>query len=415
MLTSKEISIEVVAIGNELLKGLIVNTNAAEIGKSLFAAGYLCQRHSVLPDAKQLLKQGLSECLQRNDIVLTTGGLGPTCDDTTRQAAAELFNSDFVLDESIAADLKKRYGDLPISLQDQATVPTKAAVIRNPLGTAPGLIFNDGKKILILMPGVPPEMRAMLKDQVIPYLLKNHPPASSLASASAYFFLLSESAVDPAIRSLEKRFPDVEFGIYPSQGTLTVTATIDTNRVKNGLSIVKNAIDELKNGFAKNTFTSTSGSIEEAIQDLFIQNKWTLSVAESCTGGAIAAKLTKIPGSSNYFLGGIISYSNGLKESLLKVPSDTLKSKGAVSEETVAAMAIGALNATGSTFSIAITGIAGPAGGTPEKPVGTVWIAIAKQGHPPYCRILHARGNREMNIERSVNAALAELLIYCRK
>lgn len=404
----KECTIEVVAIGNELLQGHIVNTNAAEIGKALFTAGYYCRRQSVLPDAKALLKKGLHEALQHHQVVITTGGLGPTCDDTTRQVAAELFDSPVAINAELSADLKKRYGDLPISLEDQATVPTKAFLIKNPLGTAPGFIFNDGKRTLILMPGVPPEMRAMLNAQVIPYLLKHFPP-KMITKATAHFFALSESAIDPAIRDLEKRFPTIQFGIYPSQGTLTIRASTDEGEP----SLVNAAINALIQRFPKKYFSSES--IEEAIQELFIQNNWTLSTAESCTGGAIAAKLTKIAGASNYFIGSIVSYSNEMKKSLLHVPKDTLDTHGAVSEQTVSAMATGVLTATGSTFAIAVSGIAGPTGGTPEKPVGTVWIAIAKQGEPPFCKLLHARGNREMNIERSVNAALGDLLTYCRK
>lgn len=397
--------IEIVAIGDEILKGFIINTNGAEISKALFEQNYLCHRHTVLQDEEHSLKDGLSECLNRSQIVITTGGLGPTTDDTSRQCAAKLFDSPFAFNEEIANELKRRYGDLPISLIDQATVPTKAIIMKNPIGTASGLIFHNKKNTLILMPGVPLEMRVMLNEQVIPYLKTHFPMTRNISSQSAHFFMLSESTVDPIIRKLQNKYPDVTFGIYPSQGSLSVYATSAKDQVPA-------AIKELSDHFNENVLPTRK--IEEAVQHLFIKNSWTLSIAESCTGGAIAAKLTKLPGASSYFLGGIVSYSNRLKTSVLEVPQKTLETYGAVSKETAEAMVIGCLKATGSTFAIAVTGIAGPDGGTVDKPVGTVWISLGRQGALPISKKLNMRGNREMNIERSVYASLGELLNFCR-
>ena len=404
------VRIEIIAIGSEILKGLIVNSNASEISKILLLAGYKTQRHTVVPDDPEALKLGMVEALSRSDIVITTGGLGPTCDDITREIAADIFNSDFYFNQEIANSLLQRYGsNAPISLENQATIPSKAIPLRNDLGTAPGLIFHTDTKALILLQGVPREMRAILTNQVIPYL-KKHYPRKQYKSKLLHFFELSESSIDPILRELQDTYPEIEFGIYPSQGTVSVQMTVETENTLSAQSNLSAACDKLLQHFGNKQFESATGKLEDAVYELFVKNNWTLSVAESCTGGGIAARLTKVPGSSKYFIGGIVSYCNRLKQSLLHVPESTLLSYGAVSEETVCAMAIGALDATKSDFSLAISGVAGPSGGTDDKPVGMVWLAIMKRGEKPVAHCLRLHGNRDIIIERSINAAMSSLL-----
>lgn len=402
-------NIEIVAIGNEILKGLITNTNTTDISQALFSAGYRPTRHTTLSDDETLLKSSLKECLHRSRIVITTGGLGPTCDDTSRQVAAELFESDFVLNKEIAASLRQRYGNLLISLENQATVPSKAIILTNDFGTAPGLAFHTETSTLLMVPGVPREMNAMLHHQVIPFLEKHFPKAPQKTQL-LHFFGITESAIDPFLRDLQQQYPKIELGIYPAHGTLAVQLTAqgydETDLI--------NATEILRKYFADNHFEAPHGKLEEAVHQLFTEKKWTLSLAESCTGGAISARLTKLSGCSNYHLGGIVSYSNESKINLLHVPAETIVKFGAVSQETAIAMALGMQKVIGSDISLAITGIAGPTGGTKEKPIGTIWIAIAQKNHPPIAWTLKAHGNREMIIERSVNAALAGLLKYCK-
>lgn len=407
-------NIEVIAIGNEILNGAIVNTNAAEIGQALFKAGYRVCRQSSLPDDPKVLKQALKEALERSQLVITTGGLGSTCDDLTRQIAAELFESDFYYHEEIATDLKRRYGDLLINLADQATIPTKASILKNPVGTASGLVFRSASATLILLPGIPREMRIMLVDQVLPFLRHHFPQTTRCVSKALHLFRLSESSVDPLIRKLQKRYPDIEFGIYPSHGTISIHGNIYSLDEKAAEVMLNTALGEVATQFADHCFDSPSGTIEEAIHQLFIQKQWTLSLAESCTGGRISSKLTKIPGASEYFLGAVVSYSNFLKQHLLGVPEELIRTKGAVSEEVVLAMAAGILSEANSRFSIAISGVAGPSGGTPDKPVGTIWAAIAQKGKPPQAWRFQARGTRDMIIEWSANAVLGQLYHYCR-
>lgn len=402
--------IEIVGIGSELLKGLIVNSNAAEISKALLNSGYQTDFHLVLPDDPVILKLGLKASLERSDIVITTGGLGPTCDDITRQIAAELFDSDFYFNEEIAASLQQRYGDIVISLDNQATVPSKAIILKNEIGTAPGLIFHANAKTLILLPGVPFEMRELLHGQVIPYL-RQHFPHSCYERRFLYFFDFSESAIDPCLRELQVECPHIEFGIYPSAGLVTVQMTIEYLDVDKANAELAKASSRLMSQFSAHYLDLKEGKVEKTVHERFIEKKLTLSIAESCTGGAISARLTKIPGVSNYFLGGVVAYSNLLKQHILNVPESLLSTYGAVSQEVVAGMASGVLAITGSDFALAVSGIAGPESDQTQKPVGTVWIAVAKRGDKdPYTLCIQAYGNREMIIERSINSALAYLL-----
>lgn len=406
------IQVEVIAIGNELLKGITVNTNATEISQALFKTGYRSQYHTVIPDDKDLIIKQLHLSLQRSKIVIATGGLGPTCDDITKQIAAEVFDSPLILNDALANELTERYGNLPISLIDQATVPEKAILLSNPLGTSPGFVFNTELGVLILLPGVPKEMRRMLQEEMIPYLKKNFPISNPPLSQSVHLFNLGESSVDPLLRKLETEYPQVEFGIYPSPGLISIYATI--NQVDSSSEKLLTAITErIKQQFNDHFYSNRSEKIEETIQQLFIDRGWTLATAESCTGGAIAARIVRNAGASQYFLGGIVAYANHLKEKLLHVDKHMIDTDGAVSEETVREMALGVLNATGSEFSIAVSGITGPTGGTDKHPVGTVWIAIAKKGGEiRFHKLQGAYGNREMIIERSVNVALGTLYRY---
>lgn len=409
-------NIEIVAIGDEILKGMIVNTNAAEISSALYQAGYFVQRHEAISDEPQILKNTLKECLQRNRIVITTGGLGPTCDDHTRQIAAELFDSEMSYHTEVAEELKKRYGTLAISLENQATLPNKATILKNPVGTACGLVFHNSQSTLILMPGVPREMRLMLRDQLIPFLLKFFPP-DRFATKTLHFSNLSESLIDPVLRQLQHTYPMIEFGIYPGHGVLAVNVTVRAiSSQAEGERLLEKPVAHLIQHFASHYYESPSGKIAEAVQNLFVDQGWSLSTAESCTGGGIAARLTQIPGASQYFLGTVVTYSDALKISLLGVSERSIKTHGAVSKEVVQEMIIGLMNTIHSDFGLAVSGIAGPDGGSIEKPVGTIWAAVMRRGDDsPHVWTFQAFGNREMIIEQTINGCLGKLNHYCRQ
>lgn len=403
--------IEIIGIGDEILTGQTVNTNASFISLELERSGLRVYRHTVLPDHPELLRKGLSEALERSQLVITTGGLGPTLDDNTRRIAAELFDSGFVFNEEIAADLKRRYGNLLIALNDQATVPQKARVLKNDVGTAPGFIFSKENRTLVLLPGPPFEMKKMLAEQVLPHLKNLFAAAPKGYRKFINLFNMGESAVDPLLREMAAKYPDVEIGIYSSYGLLNIQLTRFTPREQEALDLLEKPYKEIAEKFANNIYESNSGKIEEAVHNRFIEKKLTLSAAESCTGGSLSSRLTRLPGASKYFLGSTIVYANEMKTKVLGVSEALLQEKGAVSSEVVEKMVAGILQVSGSDFAVADTGIAGPTGGTPEKPVGTVWCGIGQRNGPVHVWKIRGYGTREMIIERTCNVLLAELLI----
>jgi nicotinamide-nucleotide amidase len=319
-----------------------------------------------------------------------------------------LFQSDFKVDAWLLEDLKKRYGTLH-TLEDQATVPVKAKMIYNPVGTAPGLIFEEKGKRLILMPGVPPEMRKMLADHVLPYVKGVAAGFKRYFRKGVNLFDIGESAVDPFLRELAARYPDVSIGIYPNLGLLGVNMTFLADSQTQADQALEAPLQELQQKFKDHLYQAPSGRIDEAVHLQLLRLGATLGIAESCTGGAIAARLVRHPGASEYLLGGVVAYSNAMKQALLQVPKELIQSHGAVSGEVVEAMLNGIMDLTGCDYAVAVSGVAGPGGGTPQKPVGTVWCGAAKKDETLYTWQIHARGSREMVIERSLNAVLAKL------
>lgn len=407
--------IEIIAIGNEVVTGFTSNTNAAYISQALFREGIQVSRHSTLPDESTTLRQGLLEALQRSDVVIATGGLGPTCDDLTREIAAEIFNSDFYFDEGIANSLRQRYGESFPTIQDQATIPTKAHPLPNSAGTAPGLVFRQENRILILLPGVPPEMQTMFSEQVLPYIKEAFAGKKRVFLKQLHFFQLprGEASIDPLLRKLKEEHPDVYFGIYPSQGTVQVHLNVEANNEKEAERYLVKPYEAILKQFGNYAFESSTGKLENAVHEWFIKENFSLSIAESCTGGSLSSKLTRIPGASKYFLGSVVAYSNELKTNLLGVSPVVLEKHGAVSRETVFGLLQGVLEKTGSDFAVAVTGIAGPSGGTPDKPVGTIWGAVGHKNAEPHIWSFFLRGNRDMIIDRAVNTLYMELLKYC--
>jgi nicotinamide-nucleotide amidase len=389
-------NVEVVAIGNEVLAGYTVNTNASFISQELSKRGFCVSRHVVLPDERDALQVGLRESLGRADIVIATGGLGPTFDDKTRQIVAELFGVNLYYDEDIAAKLRAKFGDVP-SIKNQATIPRGAVILNNDVGTAPGFIFEAQGKMLVILPGVPLEMKSMLLKEVIFRL----PREDDVYRASIYITGIPEIEVDPFLRLLQDKYPRILFGIYPSHGVLGVRLSSKER--------IDPAVQAIKGRFRDNIFEAETGTIEEAVQNSFIEKGLTLGLAESCTGGSIASQITKRSGSSEYFRGSVVSYSNDVKKALLGVSQESLEGHGAVSKVVVEQMALGALRVLNTDYVIAVSGIAGPSGGTPEKPVGTVWAAIAGKDGFREAWTFHSKGDRHAIIQFTVNNTLGKL------
>lgn len=397
-------SLEILSIGNELLTGHTTNSNAAAIAQALLPHGFNVDKVTLLPDEVILLKKGIEEAMERASFIITTGGLGPTGDDLTRDIVADIFGTTLIKDEQVAKDLIHRFGKNLPTLEDQAMVPKGAEIIANPLGTAPGFILK-GKATVIVLPGVPSQMEAMLP-HVLEHLEKNH--RKSHYVKPLYLSLISEQAVDPYLRTLEKEHPGVEIGICPGYGTLSVYVHGDNPEKITPIR------DQVAEKFKPHVYSTNHKEVEVALHEWMVKNKKTFAAAESCTGGHLAARLTNHPGSSDYFLGSVVSYSNHLKETGLGVSAETLKAHGAVSQETALEMVRGVVELTNADYAISTTGIAGPDGGTPEKPVGTVWSAI----HTPentFSGLIPIKGsarNRALIIEYTTTYLLASLHRY---
>lgn len=395
--------IEIISIGDEILKGRIINTNASFLSQLLQKNGYIVSRQTTLPDHRELLSLGLKEALSRSDLVICTGGLGPTLDDLTREASAEVFHSDFYIDQNLADELKKRYQDRYHAVEDQARIPRKATPFYNPVGSAPGLLFSEEGKTLILLPGVPKEMESLFVNQVIPYVQKKWPVLGIKKMVQLNFCMVYESLLDPLLRELSNRYPLVEAGIYPGHGFLCVCLF---SSHPDQLFSFQAGLEE---HFGNYLFSAPSGKIQEALMSWCIKHKKTVAFAESCTGGMLASHVTSLPGASEYFLGSFVVYTNAMKEHVLGVSKETLISKSAESEETVREMLEGVFKRTTADYAIAVSGIAGPTGGSEEKPVGTVWAAIGERGKLPDVGKFITRGSRETIILTTTNYLLGTL------
>ncbi len=370
-------NIELVTIGTELLLGMTVDTNGAEISRALAAQGVRVTRRTSVADRGDEIRVVVRDALQRTGAVLTTGGLGPTADDITKKVVADLFSAPLEFDEAIWAGLLERFARLERkpaeSNRSQAEVPRGATVLPNRWGTAPGLWLEGGSGLVIMLPGVPLEMRRLLEHEVMPRL-------ASRGTGSVIRSLLVRTSGIPE-SSLAERMGDVEQEIAP----LTLAYLPGLEGVDLRLSAwdlapkeaeqrLHAAAELLRSRGADNVYAEGESDLAALVLDAARSQHLRLAVAESCTGGLLGARLTEVPGSSDVFVGGVIAYDNALKVALLDVPETLLAEHGAVSEPVARAMAESAARRFRVTAALSVTGIAGPGGGTPEKPVGTVWV-----------------------------------------
>ncbi len=395
--------IEVIAIGNEVVAGYTINTNSAVISRTLSKEGFLVSQHHVYIDDPTVLIPALKAAIERSDLVIITGGLGSTGDDLTRRAILDLFQTKLSFNEKVSSDLIKRFGKDFSTIEDQSQTPEKAEVLLNTVGTAPGLVFNHNQCTTIFLPGVPQEMQALLNEKVIPYLTKRFTMRPSQHNALFHIATLHESGVDPYLNELRALYPKASIGIYPSYGTLHIQINAST---RPELEEISSAFYER---YAQYIFRSPTGKIAEALQEVMVSNKKKLALAESCTGGMIASYITAISGSSDYFLGSLVTYSNALKQKVLGVSEKALRDHGAVSKEIALEMLQGVFSQTEADYAISVTGIAGPNGGSPTKPIGTIWIAIGKRGEEPDVTCVKLPGSRETIICLCARLVLDEL------
>ncbi len=360
--------VELITTGTELLLGFTVNTHVNYIAQKLADIGLRLDRHTTVGDNRAELRAAISEALARSEVVLVTGGLGPTADDCTREVVAELLGRQLVRDETIADTIRERFRQrgiqMPEPVLSQALVPVGAQVLPNPNGTAPGLAIEHENKLIVLLPGPPRELRPMFEQYVLPVLEQNFAPADRPVCRVFKVVGLAESVVEQRIGKL----PDVELGFCAKMGEVEVRII--------GKDIA-DAERRIRAALGDHIFGTGDERLEQVVVSLLTAAGKTVAVAESCTGGLIAHRLTNVSGASKVLLTGYVTYSNESKIKLLGVREETLAAHGAVSEQVCREMAEGCRQRSGADFALATTGIAGPTGGTPEKPVGLVYIALA--------------------------------------
>lgn len=398
--------VEIVSIGDELLIGQTINTNAAYLSKHLTSLGLDVTWITTVGDEADNLKKALSQAMERSDVVIATGGLGPTHDDITKNVAAEHFDSRLVFRPEILEKLKRAFERRGIKMaavnEEQAQIPEKAQVIENPVGTAPGLLFEEQGKICIILPGVPYEMKAICEATVFPMLKKQE---QKILQKTIRTVGIPESTLFERIGDISniERFAKVAF--LPKFPGVDVRLTAKGRNQQETREKLATALRLIQEKVADYVYGYDDEELEEAVARLLFEHKKTLAVAESCTGGLLAHKFTNVSGSSTYFERGVVAYSNQAKIEILGVPQETLEKFGAVSSETAVAMAEGIKMISGADFGISTTGIAGPTGGTKEKPVGLVYIGIAN-GERSFSKKFLFFKDRISNKERTVQTAL---------
>ncbi|MCE5300160.1 MAG: competence/damage-inducible protein A [Spirochaetia bacterium] len=376
---------EVLTVGTELLLGQILDTNSLFLSKKLAEIGIDLYFKTSVGDNVERVQQALSTACLRADVVIITGGLGPTVDDVTRESVAKFAGSTLVTDEKSLRGIEeyfaKRSLRMPENNRKQAKFPDGAIVMENPNGSAPGFILEHGQNILIAMPGVPSEMYPMMEKQVMPYLVRKMGKVPmTIRSRSLRVMGMGESLVDEAIQDLFKNSTNPTIGVYAHDADIEIRLTAKAPDAAKAADMIEKLREKIAERLGANVIGEDDDTIEDAAGRELKRLGFTLSTAESCTAGLVAHTITAVAGSSEYYIGGINSYANRIKNSMLFVPEELLEKYGAVSEECAAAMAAGCNRAFKTDAAISVTGIAGPGGGSAEKPVGLVYIGVDIRG-----------------------------------
>ncbi|HMJ17093.1 MAG TPA: competence/damage-inducible protein A [Gemmatimonadaceae bacterium] len=409
--------VELITIGDELLLGFTIDTNAAHIARTLAASGVEIVRRTTVGDEAGKIAQAVREALERTGAVITTGGLGPTSDDLTKPAIAKLFGREMKLDEAFATKLEERWrarfpnSRFPATNRTQAEIPEGARILTNRHGTAPGIWLEDEKgRWVAMMPGVPREMRGMLAEELLPAIKSRAKGEESVVlSGTLRTTGIAESAIAELLGPDFLGGQDTELGSLPL-AYLPGVAGVDLRVTAKGLprtraeKLVGEAIVKLKSRVEAYAYGEDDADLAAVVLEQCRALGYKLAVAESCTGGLLGERLTNIPGSSDVFLGGVIAYHNDVKRNLLGVRAEDLEEYGAVSEQVALQMASGVREKLGVDVGVSVTGIAGPGGGTAEKPVGLVWIAV--HASEVKARRFHVGGDRAEIRQRAAQAAL---------
>lgn len=401
-------TVEIICVGTELLLGNIVNTNAAFLAERCAGLGMCCYYQTVVGDNEERLEGVLRTAMDRSDVIILSGGLGPTEDDLTKEVAAKVCGRPLRMHEpskkAIQEYFEKRGIEFTENNWKQAMLPEDCVVLENPNGTAPGMIIEGEKNRVVLLPGPPGELCPMFRDSVEPYLSKLGNQV--ICSTTVKICGVGESKAETIVKDLIDSQTNPTIATYAKTGEVHIRVTAGADSKKEATKLIKPVVKELKQRFGNAVYsTEEDTTLEKAVVDLLQANDLTITCAESCTGGLLSARLINVPGISDYYKYGVVTYSNKAKRRILGVKKTTLQKHGAVSREVAEDMARGAALFTKADVALAVTGIAGPDGGTKEKPVGTVWIACYVKGKVT-SKKYYFLGNRSKVRESSVSAAL---------
>lgn len=405
-------TVELVCVGTEILLGNIVNTNAAYLAEQCAMLGLSCYHQSVVGDNEQRMEETIRRAVSRSDIVILSGGLGPTKDDLTKEVTARVFDMELLEDPHTRARIQEYFdqnhrGQITENNWKQAQVPEGAMVIDNYNGTAPGLILQKDGKTAILLPGPPNELKPMFERDIRPFLNRLEP--EGIYSKMVKICGFGESKVESMITDILESQTNPTIAPYAKTGEVHLRITAKAINEETADEMMEPMMEELYRRFGSQIFTTEEAvTLEETIVELLKEKGKTVTTAESCTGGLVAGRLLNVPGASSIYMEGYITYSNEAKEKLLGVSHSTLEQCGAVSKETACEMAEGAAKAAGADLAISVTGIAGPDGGTKEKPVGLVYVGCYADGEARAYEF-HFTGNRAKNRESTVAKALTIL------
>ena len=405
-------TVELVCVGTEILLGNIVNTNAAYLAEQCAMLGLSCYHQSVVGDNEQRMEETIRRAVSRSDIVILSGGLGPTKDDLTKEVTAQVFDMELLEDPHTRARIQEYFdqnyrGQITENNWKQAQVPEGSMVIDNYNGTAPGLILQKDGKTAILLPGPPNELKPMFERDIRPFLNRLEP--EGIYSKMVKICGFGESKVESMITDILESQTNPTIAPYAKTGEVHLRITAKAINEETADEMMEPMMEELYRRFGSQIFTTEEAvTLEETVVELLKEKGKTVTTAESCTGGLVAGRLLNVPGASSVYMEGYITYSNEAKEKLLGVSHSTLEQCGAVSKETACEMAEGAAKAAGADLAISVTGIAGPDGGTKEKPVGLVYVGCYADGEARAYEF-HFTGNRANNRESTVAKALTIL------
>ena len=407
-------NIEIISIGDELLIGQVVNTNASFMAQELNKVGLNVNRITTIADDAQEIESSVLAALNNSDCVLITGGLGPTKDDITKYTLAKLFDSKMIENKDVLENIRNIFNHrnyvLTPTNRRQAQVPEKCKVIENLVGTAPGMCFEKDNKLIVSMPGVPFEMKEMMTKHVIPILLSHYKP-SAIFHKTIITQGVGESFLSDMIEEFELALPKyIKLAYLPAPNMLRLRLSARGENQKSIKQELDTQVNKLMPLIEDYFIGFDEGDLSLLLAKLLLEKGKTLATAESCTGGNIAHCITINAGSSNYFKGSVVAYSNETKINVLGVDEKAIKTNGAVSEQVAKQMAIGALKKMKTDYAIATTGIAGPTGGSEEKPIGTVWIAIANNKGECIASKHNFFSSRENFINRTTNECFSMLI-----